>query len=63
MCGVLYNAGSTPAFVFTEEYSVRGPAIHFAKIWHKCWLSDVTGRCTVQVAGHQRYNTTDLQKN
>jgi hypothetical protein len=32
MCGVLYHAGSTPATVLTKEYSLRGPAIHFAKI-------------------------------
>jgi hypothetical protein len=41
MCGVLYHAGSTPANVFTEKYSLRRLAIHFAKIWYKCWLSDV----------------------
>jgi hypothetical protein len=53
--GVLKHAGSTHTSVimFAEEHSLRGPEVHFTNVQLKCHLSDVAGRCMVQVAGKQ----------
>lgn len=48
---VVNHAGSMSAIVFTEAWSLRGLAVHFAKFWHKCHLLGIVGRCTAQTAG------------
>jgi hypothetical protein len=61
MCGcwMSHHAGKYIC-VFTEEHSLRGPAVHFAKIQCKCHLSNVVGRCMAQSADHKQYQTTHL---
>jgi hypothetical protein len=61
--GVSHHADSTSIIVFARERSLRGPAIHFSKNQHEYHLSDVVGRCMIQLAGHQQYQTSHLQKN
>jgi sugar diacid utilization regulator len=39
----LRHTGNTSVIVFVEEHSLRVLAVHLAKSWHKCHLSDVAG--------------------
>jgi hypothetical protein len=43
-----HHADNTSVIVSTEEHSLRGPTINFAKIPYKCHLSDMLKyyRCT-----------------
>jgi hypothetical protein len=48
--------------VFAEQHSLRVLAVLLVKSWCKYHLSDVTGKCTDQSAGHQWHQTTSLRK-